>query len=146
MPLKSGRKTWTVAEVLAVHEAAIAKNGTTHCEVRDWLRLHAHDGTTIEQFEEWRDSDPERRAGSCYLGIRDAHEWDEEPIASELQEYYAERMVATHCRTTFGLVQKLLYYPVPGGIARPALEKLTAYMRAHHPEHEAFFAQKLAHK
>jgi hypothetical protein len=146
MPLPSGRKTWTLADVLAIHEAAILKNKTANCDVRDWLRLHTDDGTTIEQFEAWRDSDPDRCATSAYLGIRDAHDWDEEPIASELQDYYAERLVKNHCPTAFGLAQKLLFHPVRGGLAQPALDKLKAYMRAHHPHADAFFAQDLAHK
>lgn len=146
MPLKSGNKVWTVAEVLTIHEIDCAKNRTKDCAVRDWCREHLSDGSTIEDLENFIYSDPDRGVNSAYLGIKNAHHYDQEPIASELQEYYAEWLIKMPFSAARGPLEMLLMHKVHGGISKDALKILHKYLKTNHPHVKEWYAQdNIAH-
>lgn len=146
MPLKSGNKTWTISDLIAIHEADLKRTKSNNCVVLDKLKEHENDWN-IPDFEKWIFETQEIEGPAyAYLGIKNAHIYDEDPIASELQEYYAEALDQMPFKWSRHRVEQLLHDDkIPGGLSDKTTKLLYSIIDKHHPNKDEFLAQELAH-
>ena len=142
MPLKSGARTWTIADLIVVLEADLQRTGSEDCTLVNLLRSHVDDWT-IEDFENHMFNSPEGPE-FCFLSILSAHRYNEEPIASELQEYYAEEFEKMDFEIVKPYIEQLLTKDFQVKIGEDCLHKLHDIIDEHHPTAEAFQALDLA--
>lgn len=143
MPLKTQSKQWTVADLIVVVEADLKRSGSQDCELINKLREHVDDWT-IEDFEAWIFSTGHQGAEWCFLSILSAYRYEQDPIASDLQEYYADELAKMDFAITKPFIEQLLTIDYKVKINDGCLHVLHDIIDSQHPEAEAFQALDLA--
>lgn len=145
MPYPTSANIHSIKTLLRYYDDSLIKYNRDACEVRDVLLQHVDDWS-IEDMEAWLYSHPYLGIVNAVEGIKEAHAHMPEDVANDLQHYYAGWLVKQDFETARGRgVELLLHGPIEGGIDQRALDLIIPWVRANHPNVDAFFAQNLAH-